>query len=505
METDSSSIDSDANTQRISLVKKDAIAEKQKLLQDIKELKYTIKQLELQDTLCFKDIEEHVTKLQIPRYNHLRRIPNIEADLQNELHNFAGFNCVKYHRNEIVFNFTTPNKLQENNTYAVQIFIKDGKSFLGKWVMPMSIDMNNILTKTPIDKIENINVFLKNCQHHINCYLERQEQYLKLKKHTSHIKHCKLHFNTGYTQINLEMYGIKDTQKNECLNLIIYIIYHSDEARPYKIEVDTIHENKLSSDRKQRFKVCLKPFKTLELTTAFDQMLAEDSEFIWMKTDDSDSSMELNDISSSDEEGFLGELLSNQKRLRKAKKKRKLQNKWKKIKRQKGTSSFTTTKNVTLSEDNVEDNRSKAKASVQKQNLERKKKVEEVASTSNLKETTPFKQPEDRLKQTKLNFHTVQATSSDSTSKNLVKSKLHNKPGKSRTAKLITSTPLIRTNINTRSLSSSFNIGSSSSISDIEKSKENSNDFKMNLRPIRHKSTSKRKSARLSHSINYIE
>lgn len=134
------------------------------------------------NTLCFKDIEEHITKLQMPTTQlDFDKIPNVKADLQNEMYNLAGFNCVKYHRNEFVFNFTTINGLQEKNTYAVQIFIKNGKGFLGKWVMPMSINMNDILTKTPIDKIKNINVFLKNCQRHINCYVQRQEQYLKFK------------------------------------------------------------------------------------------------------------------------------------------------------------------------------------------------------------------------------------------------------------------------------------------------------------------------------------
>lgn len=108
------------------------------------------------------------------------------------------------------------------------------------------------------------------------------------------MKYCNLHSSIGYIQINLELYNIVDTEKDECLNLIIYIMYHSDEARPFKIDVDTINQDKLSDDRKQRLKVYWNAFKTLDLTTAFDQMIADDSRFIWMKTDDSDSPLELN-------------------------------------------------------------------------------------------------------------------------------------------------------------------------------------------------------------------
>lgn len=108
------------------------------------------------------------------------------------------------------------------------------------------------------------------------------------------MKHCKLYSNTGYTQINLEMYNVNDIKQDTGLDLIIYIIYHSDEARPYIIDIDTINQNKLSSDRKQRLKVYLKQFKMLDLKTAFDQMLADNSEFAFIETDDNDCLLELN-------------------------------------------------------------------------------------------------------------------------------------------------------------------------------------------------------------------
>jgi len=113
--------------------------------------------------------------------SHLGRIPNVEIDLRNDLYRFAGLHCIKFRRDEFVFNFTSTNGEQKDNTHAIQIFIKDGKGSLGKWVMPMSVDMNYILTKTPIDKLKNLTAFIKNCKHNADCYSVRQQQFLSLK------------------------------------------------------------------------------------------------------------------------------------------------------------------------------------------------------------------------------------------------------------------------------------------------------------------------------------
>lgn len=160
--------------------------EKEKLLREIQELKSIIEQCEWNlQTLRFKDVEERVTEKQIPgnpeASSHFDRTSNVEVDLQNDLYRFAGFHCVRFRRDEFVFNFTSTNGEQKDNTYAVQIFIKDGKGKLGKWIMPMSIDMNYILSKTPIDELKNLTSFIKNCKHNVDCHATREEQFLSLK------------------------------------------------------------------------------------------------------------------------------------------------------------------------------------------------------------------------------------------------------------------------------------------------------------------------------------
>lgn len=109
------------------------------------------------------------------------RTPNVDIDLLSDLYRFAGFSCVKFRRDEIVFNFTSTNEQQKDDTYGLQMFIKNNQGHLGKWVMPMSIDMNHMLSKTPIDKLKGLTPFVKSCKHHVDCYTVRKEQYLSLE------------------------------------------------------------------------------------------------------------------------------------------------------------------------------------------------------------------------------------------------------------------------------------------------------------------------------------
>jgi len=111
----------------------------------------------------------------------------------------------------------------------------------------------------------------------------------------SHLKHCTVQSDMGFKQISLELYGVHDIENDKYINLIIHLLYHSDKARPYKIEFDTINQSMLSDDIKQRLKMCLKEFKISDLQTAFNKILAENnSTFTWMQTDDSESPLELN-------------------------------------------------------------------------------------------------------------------------------------------------------------------------------------------------------------------
>ncbi|XP_012531955.1 uncharacterized protein LOC105834201 [Monomorium pharaonis] len=457
METRSSSNENiEPTTEDTSVAEK-----KKKLLREIQDLKCIIKQCEWSlQALRFKDVENRVTE----KPPESSEVPsgisstqqNAQVDLQTDMYRFAGFHCIKFRRDEFIFNFTSTNGERKDNTYAIQIFIKDKKAHLGKWVMPMSIDMNYLLSKTPIDNLKNLPAFIKSCKHNVDCYTERQEQFLSLKECISHMKHCTLQSDIGFRQINLELYGVHDTENDRYINLITYLLYHSDRARPYKIEFNTTDKSKLNDNVKQRLKICMKEFKKSDLLTAFDKILKENSTFTWVRTDGSESPLELNNTSSSDEEDFLTQLQSNQKRsLRKVEKKRQLQKKWNERKRQRITKNSEISES---SEDDREDNHSKAKVPRVKnpRQIPTKKKTKK-ATTSTLKqkninknllvEITPLLNPKVKLKQTKLNFETREVTNSNTNEISLFESKSHNRSNNSKqsepdVAKLITSTPL---------------------------------------------------------------
>lgn len=135
--------------------------------------------------------------------------------------------------------------------------------------------------------------------------------------------------------------------------------------------------------------------------------------------------------------------------MRKLQKKRELQKKWNERKRKRDIN------NIGSSEDNDEDSHSKAKVSRTESPHRipiREKKAKKTVSTPKqkkinknlLEETTPLHEPKVKLRQTKLNFQTNEATNSNTNEMSLFESKLRNRPDnkQSKIAKLITSTPL---------------------------------------------------------------
>lgn len=112
------------------------------------------------------------------------------------------------------------------------------------------------------------------------------------QEYISDMKNCTLESNFGYTDISLEIYGVQDAKKDdEYMNLIIYLSYHPEYARPSTIRIDTTDENKLNDEIKQTLK---KEFRTLDLRSAFDKILADNSAFIWKPMDGTESPLELN-------------------------------------------------------------------------------------------------------------------------------------------------------------------------------------------------------------------
>ena len=114
--------------------------------------------------------------------NSLRtdNIQDINLQLESELYRYSGFYCVKFTKQEYIFNFSSSNKYNKDNIFAIQILNDQNKGVLGKWVMPMAIDLKDIISNFPIHKLKNLPSLLKICKQHIDSYFVRHEQYTTL-------------------------------------------------------------------------------------------------------------------------------------------------------------------------------------------------------------------------------------------------------------------------------------------------------------------------------------
>ncbi|XP_018393103.1 PREDICTED: E3 ubiquitin-protein ligase BRE1-like [Cyphomyrmex costatus] len=258
-----------------------------------------------------------------------------------------------------------------------------------------------------------------------------------------------------FLQISLELYSVYIRENDSYINLIIHLLYHSDNVRPYMVKIDTINENELSSDIKQRLKPHFMKFKMSDLHTAFDEILSKDnSTFTWMQKDDTDESLlELNDTDSSDEENFLVQLQSKHKRSLRSLGKRELQkrNTRKKQKIDKNTKSSednsTDSQEIRYPKTKKAHTKSSQQISIKKNKAKkatfvlRQKKI-----NKNSVETTSLHRSNNKikLKQTKLNFQTRTDEVSNKNQTSSSKSKLSSKPDskQSKISKLIASTPL---------------------------------------------------------------
>lgn len=111
--------------------------------------------------------------------NH-KKILNIDSQLESVLYKYSGFYCVKYTKQECVFNFLSSNKCDKKNIFAVQILKDKEEIRIGKWLMPMPIDLNELMAKLSINELKDIPYFLTTCKHYIDCYFLRHKQFVAL-------------------------------------------------------------------------------------------------------------------------------------------------------------------------------------------------------------------------------------------------------------------------------------------------------------------------------------
>ncbi|XP_076655729.1 uncharacterized protein LOC143360602 isoform X2 [Halictus rubicundus] len=300
--------------------------EKNKLKRQIAALRSIILELECNLDICaFKDVKTDSKSNALDTCFDLdnSQVPDVNVELETQLFRFAGFRCLEFTKKEFIFNLSPLNKYDKEHIFVVQVLCKDAKWSLGKWTMPMSIDLGDLVGQFS-DNLKDVPNFIRTCKHYLDCYHIRHEQFNALEETISCTKNCNLQTSDGYTHMMLNLMGVHSAEYDEYVNLVIYIEYNLGEIRPNKVDVDLQNEQELNDKAKQQFKSSIRCFKSYDLSIAFEKML-NDSSFTWAKDADEDSPLEINNSDGSDEEGFLENFL-NQKRkyagLRKRQKKR---------------------------------------------------------------------------------------------------------------------------------------------------------------------------------------
>lgn len=159
--------------------------ERNKLLNEIAILKSYISLLETTiETPKFGElqiVEKPSRSLRDNKEAISSKIPDAQKELCYELYRFAGLRCV-YSEGDFVFEISSTNNVTKNDLYAIEILTDDnGRGKLGKWMLPMSINVSEILSRYPIDDLNNIKHFVRSCKHHVDCYVCRKEQVDKLQ------------------------------------------------------------------------------------------------------------------------------------------------------------------------------------------------------------------------------------------------------------------------------------------------------------------------------------
>ncbi|KAL2714404.1 myb-like protein X isoform X2 [Vespula squamosa] len=207
---------------------------------------------------------------------------NTSIILKNDLYRFSGIHCVKSDK-PIVIEFSAGNKVTNDSIFSIEILQIDGQYKIGKWVMPLSIDLNDILSKYPLGNSKNLKPFLKCCKHYIDCYIYRRKQYYDLKKFLGDVVNCTIDTNLGYTRIHLHMSGLQSIDFNERYNVTLFMAYKFNETLPYLINTEQREDQSSSEEIIQNFSKYFKPLRKLNLRDAFEKMINNKRHFYWTK------------------------------------------------------------------------------------------------------------------------------------------------------------------------------------------------------------------------------
>ncbi|XP_046471155.1 uncharacterized protein [Neodiprion pinetum] len=213
-----------------------------------------------------------------------KRLPDTDTEYIDQLYRLAGMHCTKFTENEYIFNFVSSSVDTADRIYTVQVTCVSDKLKLGKWVMPMSINMNSILLQTPLTRTCDLKSFLMNCKHHIECYTNRVKQYNEFQVFLTDQSGCYLDSNFGHTLISLTLFGMQELDSGNLYNITLHLVYKSDRVRPHEMKIDSLDSKNLKRTTTIKFKAYFKNFKCSALKKGFQKTTtAIETHVAWTK------------------------------------------------------------------------------------------------------------------------------------------------------------------------------------------------------------------------------
>ncbi|XP_046827436.1 uncharacterized protein LOC124427980 [Vespa crabro] len=298
-------------------------AERIKLEKEIEDLKLTVRQL--QQKLKIVKLNNIKENLISNSRNNFAGTSNqdVSTNVNYELYRYSGLYCVHSARNEYLIGFNSSWKEQKQNLFAIQLLKRGKKIQIGKWVMPMSVDINQLLSEVSLNTIYNIIPFVQNCKHHCNCYIFRLQQYQELKSSVDNLSNCNVQPNLGYTSFIIELLNVYDKINESYANITIYLCYDSKHVRPTEIKLEVTGSIKYDEQTEKQLRKSLKRFYSTNLQTAFDNILIDDNaQFTWTRVKKEDATLEINESSSSEYD--LSNLETSQNKIYKRKRRRRV-------------------------------------------------------------------------------------------------------------------------------------------------------------------------------------
>ncbi|KAI4501535.1 hypothetical protein M0802_003412 [Mischocyttarus mexicanus] len=279
----------------------------EKLKKEIKDLEDMCKQLQQE----LKAVRLNNMKISTNSQNAIadtkKQVVPINLNLNHDLYKFSGLYCAHNTNTQCVIVIHSLWEHQKKNLFAIEFIKRNKKIQVGKWVMPISVDIKQLLIEVPLNTIEDIIPFARNCKQHVDCYLMRLQQYKKFKSFLDNLNNCNVQTDLGYTMLILELSHVYDKIRESYTRITIFLRYDSKSNRPNQIKFEINEDLQCEEETKKGLKKSLKVFYTDDLVIAFGKILKKDSaQFIWERRKKDGNILENNEsISSSKDEDSL--------------------------------------------------------------------------------------------------------------------------------------------------------------------------------------------------------